>query len=213
MICNEDFADYEKTAKYLALRVYNHARANGESSFTYEEAYSDVCLTWVYCRDNFNPEKGVKFRTYFWNAVLKNRGNFANRRRRQLPANTVSFDQPIHTSSASEDGELRLENILGDDKVDVEGDMFLKEQLEQIAYRYPLIARLLQLSLEQPDDLMNELDALKEHHRLLVEKGMHSDINFSAEALTPEILKKIMDFNWRHKQKLMKDMSDAAQLL
>lgn len=202
------FQEDEAYAKRLANMLYRRSTSNPKSSMTWDDIYSDVCLTWVACRDNFNPDAGASFKTYFANAVVHNYGNAAKRRFRSIETSSLSID----TSGHEEDGDggsLHEWEAIADHSADIESAVARRQKLRRLAGKYPLLVRCLELCADTPDDLQQELKAFQDYTQIASSMGFM--VEAAPSALTVNMLHKVFGFNWRDRRVLHEEMERAAE--
>ena len=130
------FEDYESQARGIARAIYGRARRYGRHDISFDDIYSDVCMTWVSCRDNFKPDMGAAFKTYFQSSAFLNLPMFMRRGFNKNRPKHVSFDQEIPGTDVS------VGETLADDRIDIEGLVSRRERLRRLAGRFPMLLTL-----------------------------------------------------------------------
>jgi hypothetical protein len=195
------FQDYERLAHFLTRKLCGWAQARGANP-DYGDLFQEVALVWSVCRDQFDPSRGVKFSAYFAQAALHHWGKL--RRQIQRDKRMVSFDH-----SPSQEMEQAMWDALPDERAcNPESQVLREETIEGLLEANPLLARLVELSVDPPDELTHELAAMRSQVAWAQELGVH-DLDAPPVALTPRLLSKTFRFNWRHRQILQSETSKA----
>lgn len=201
-----NFRDDEAYARRLTNYLFRKTR-HSSPSITWGDIYSDVCLAWVQCRDNYDPDKGASFKTYFSHAVMRNYGIAARRRYRSTEAHTISFD---HYRGDNNDGDAQDDwDALADQAEDIERAASQRQRLRRLSGKFPLLTRMLELCADTPDDLQQEISALREYTARAGALGVAMEA--APTAMTVNNLHKIFGFNWRHRRILHEEMERAAE--
>jgi hypothetical protein len=197
------FEDYERLIHKLARVLYGRACARDKVGVqpSYEDIFQDLCVVWTMCRDAFDHTRGVKFATYFFNAAM-NRWRYVARDISRQNA-TVSISQFLTNE------EVDIEDLLIDpNDIDPEANFARKEWARLALERNPLLARLIELSANPPQEFEAELVALKAQREWAKELGVTMEeqvpVNF-----TPTLLGQTFRFNWRQRL-AMKPFEEAA---
>jgi hypothetical protein len=102
-----DFADYEPLIFYVLRRKRRRIPA---SRWRDSEEYAECCLTFLKCRREFDPARGVKFSTYFtaalWTDMLRDWKASQRRSRLSYDSNMDARAAPARSADAAEWLEL-----------------------------------------------------------------------------------------------------------
>ena len=199
------FEDYESLAKRIAARLLRKAQIAGNPTVDKNTIYSDVCYTWVKCRDNYNPEFGVSFGSYFYTSAMKNYGMFTRDRYDEVQAKSDSIDSLI----ADDDDRSHhdVNPALIDHSIDTESLVSRRQRLRRLGGKFPVLTTILELIADPPEELQNELKAYKAQAEISDRLGY--SVNPVPQMLTIDLLQKIFGFNWRHRLRLCGEIDDA----
>jgi hypothetical protein len=202
------FEDYQAQAKQIASRLTWKAKRAGNPVLDKDTLYSDVCMTWVKCRDNFDESFGVPFKSYFMSAAYKNYGMFVRDHYDEVSAHSDS----LH-SEYDNDGEGVIKPIdkIEDEGVDIEALTSRRQMLRRMAGRFPLVVTLLDIIVNPPDELQSEIIAANEYYGVCERLGYGA--HRPATMLTFSSLQKILGFNWRQKERLQEELKDAVEYI
>lgn len=188
------FEDYRLLTHKLARQLAGWMKARGRRGAepSHEDITQDLAMIWVLCRDRFDPSLGVKFSTYYTRAALN---HWAALRKRVDRENiTMSFDEKPPEGALDNHS---LSEVLADpDDLDPEEVFARREWAEQVLKANPLLARLMALSADPPQELRGELAALAAQRIYARSRGIEMDQN-AATAFTPKLLGRMFRFNWR----------------
>lgn len=202
------FQDYERLTHKLARRLYGWSAARGRRGAqpSYEDIFQDLAVIWTQCRDRYDPNLGAQFSTYYTRAALNHWQVLARQVNRDNA--TVSFDEPV---GASDDGEgLTLESVLTDpEDLDPEEAFSRRQWAEQSLAKSPLLARLVELSADPPEELEAELAAMRAQREWAAEQGVVMD-GSAPTAFTPSLLNRTLRFNWRQRMLAQPKLSEAV---
>jgi len=160
-------------------------------------------MTWVRCRDGFDPSHGVKFSTYFANSVNHNfnRGVLvAKLIGKQPEGGIVSLNKSV--SGPDSDSDLTLAEVLEDEHaVDPELMVDARLLLDRKMAADPLLAQVVTLLAAPPPELAAELEAFRCLRQRAIDQGIETRHTTSAAptTLTLGLLNRIFRFNWREK--------------
>jgi DNA-directed RNA polymerase specialized sigma24 family protein len=195
------FQDYERLTHFLARKLCGWAQARGGSP-DYDDLYQEVSLIWWRCRDQFDPTRGVLFPAYFAQAALHHWARV--RREVERGRRTISLDQAPNAQIEASLAELLCDEHAGNPEMDALRQEAIAETLEAS----PLLLRMVELSLDPPEDLAQELVALRAQVAWSHDMGL-GECETPAAALTPRLLSKTFRFNWRNRQLLLTEINKA----
>lgn len=199
------FEDYQSQARGIARAIYGRAKRYGRHDISFDDIYSDVCMTWVSCRDNFKPDMGAAFKTYFQSSAFLNLPMFMRRGFNKNRPKHISFDQEIPGT------DVAIGETLADDRIDIECLVSRRERLRRLAGRFPLLTTMLELIAEQPPELQEELRAVQDYYQRARAQGFACET--PPTMLTMSLMHKLFGFNWRNRVRLKREMEDAAEYI
>lgn len=200
------FEDFANLAHWITVRVHRRAIASGRA-VDYEDIYQEVSMIWLRCRELYKPEFGVKFSTYFVNAGLKSfkriMGNIAG-------ATGESSYEDLSYGGEDGDGQHFLDYTPDPSAKDPEAEAIAREEQEiLLTQTNPLLGRLVELSVQQPPELLAQLEAARAHQALAKTMGLPTG-EAPPAALTPTVVGQILRFNWRKRKELKMNMEAAV---
>ena len=201
------FEDYEDLAKSLARFSWRMRVQKGEGGLTLDEVYSDVCMTWVACRDNFKEDTGASFKTYFWNACRYNNSGASRKALNQIGHESVRLDDKI----GDDDDSSSLHDLIEDERVDVENEFSQRERLALATVKFPLLGKMLGLVMDPPSEFLDELRAAQAQEELGRQLGIY--VPRAPTQLTLSVIADIMRLNWRQNLRLKEEMKRASEYL
>lgn len=202
------FQDYERLCRWVTAKVMRRAKARG-LTIDQGDAFQEICLLWVQCRDRFDPEKG-KFSTFFVRTVLLafNQGNLVDRVNGRQPKGGMVSLNALCGDDDDDDG-YELQDVIADrGLIDIEEAYAEREEVARRLDTNPVLKRLIQLTADTPPELMAHLEALraqKEYSRSLEVPIVEA----IPTAMTPELLRKLFQFNWRQRKLAQTELIDA----
>ena len=98
-----------------------------------------------------------------------------------------------------------------DETADTELEVIRREGVRKISEKYPVVAKMMELMILEPDDLIAELRAAQEQYEYA--KAMGLNMNVPPTTLTFETLNQIFDFNWRDRATFHKEIALASRNL
>lgn len=200
------FEDWQRMAHLLTNKLLARASRSG-FRVEREDVFQHVAMTWMRCRDGFDPERGVTFATYFWQATMLGFGRITRSECDPTSRYAWCLDAPI----SAEEGDQSAQSLLADPTETIDETVDRAMRLRKIAETHPILGRFIGLLTETPDELNAELEAAAAQRRYALSRGIKMDQ--PPTQLTPEALSRIFDFNWRSRRILHEEITHAADLL
>ena len=207
---------YKKLVRSLATVTYKRAHQQGFKHISFEDVLQETWMIWCNCRNKFDPTRDIQFDTYFSNAMFYSYGQVV-RNLTDMPivkgiyskgnskfSNSNSSDQTEKEKPNAGILEQITDNCVLQDEV-----LSRKEQtdLEYIASTKPFLAALLRIVIEPSEELDKELVALKAKYEYGKAQGF--DVAQPAEKISLKMLVKTFNFDWRHRERLSKEIEDV----
>lgn len=162
MTYTADLKDYERLLASLSHKALRRATARG-CSIEFDDLFQEAKITFVHAKDKFDPEQGVKFSTYLWQAVRNNLLRLTQRAA-ETDRNSRSLDERL-----GEDDAGTLHDILPAQQETVEDRMERLERSSAMFQRLSYNARRVIVILDAPPpELVRELrraEAFRRHCR------------------------------------------------
>lgn len=155
-----ELKDYERLLASLSHKALRRATTQG-CRIEFDDLFQEAKITFVHARDKFDPEQGVKFSTYLWQAVRNNLMRLTQRAA-ETDRNSRSLDERI----GDEDGGT-LHDILPAQLESIEERMERMERSSVMFGRLSYNARRVIVILDAPSpELVRELrraEAFRRH--------------------------------------------------
>lgn len=191
-----DFKDYQKLAKWLTAKMMAKAKTRG-LRVDPDDLHQEVCLIWLSCTRNFQPEHG-KFSTYFARSALLAfaQGHLVRHVIGKQPEGGMAS---LNQMALDGEGE-ELVDLLADEGIeDPEERMMRIDRVNQELEANPVLHRLVQIATAAPPEFMAQLQALKAQQEYARQLGLPARETLPV-SLTPDIVRQIFRFNWRQRK-------------
>ena len=201
------FEDMQKLIHYYARRLQTSARKVGQD-IEYDDLYQEVCITWYRCKQEWRTDGGANFTTYFGRAVFYNWNNI-----NKTHVDKTNFKaMPLDSITNLNDNEgYEYHDVVADvGCVNPEENYSRKERLSHLQTITPMFSTFANLIQDEPDELMDELDAAKSQYEYAKSLGV-TMADKPPNALTPTSLLRIFNMNWRYRDRLRQEMKEAAE--
>ncbi len=192
-----EFKDYERLTHWITIKLLGRAKASG-ADVEYNDLFQEVALIWCRCRDLYDETKG-KFSLYYVRSAFKGFGhqNLAEKINGRGFRSTVSLNERV---MGSEDEVSEFGDLIEDEGcVNPEDRLLLRESVAIELERNPLFKRLVELSVEEPPELTSQLTAMRRQREYARSLGITMSERVPT-ALTPELVRRSMRFNWRQRR-------------
>lgn len=195
------FDDYKNLAHWITVRVRARA-ARAKLNLDYDDVFQEVALIWTRCRDLYRPETGVKFSTYFANSGLRSYRRVCQ----SILGHPEELNYEDFSHPGSEDEGAHFLDYTADPKAENPElqVMRMEEVKRMLGPANPLLLRLVRLCADAPPELMEQLKAAKAQYDFAKQMGVAPGES-PPVALTPQVVGKIMRFNWRKRKELNLD--------
>jgi hypothetical protein len=198
-------AQYERLFHLFAARLMPRVKA-ARLSLEYDDLMQEIRMTWMACVRGFDPQRGIKFVTYFSNAVRHNwQAIYGKYHDELLDTATTTIDSNKDDGFANSIFDV-IENM---DAIPQDEAIIRRESIEKGLRKAPLLNRLLHLVQDEPEDLMQELEAAKAQQEYAHQLGVKVS-RLPPRALTPRVLLRIFGANWRARERLIKEIEQVS---
>lgn len=194
------YKDYVKLMHWLANRHVVRRAFKAGFKIDHDDAFQEVALIWTQCVKRYDSELGVKFSTYFGQAVYHEYRNICRRVLGVGREITDSLSSMAFQADGGGEGVELGDLLVNEDAENPEIHFARNEGVEQSLAASPLLKRLLELAVNPDEEMQRELEALQAQHKWAARISQRAPECQAPSALTPRMVGKMMQFNWRDRR-------------
>ena len=196
--------DSKRIAKFQAWQLWRRAHKRGVR-VDIEDVEAEIAMVWVRCRDGFDPDRGVAFDTYFSRSCQHHLTSLCQRYGDRAMDSAIKLDHPMRADSGEDGGYME---ILDHSQRSPEQNAIISEVIERARHTDPVLVRMLELCAEGDQDLDAEIEAAHAQVEFAQQQGV--DMPAAPTTMTPKLLVKAFDFNWRGRETVVNSIERLA---